>query len=59
MQATAAHPVQCGLELTDYDECLHRHKLKRRIAAKLLAAHERSEAAKGGGGGGGAHGHGH
>jgi len=41
--------MQCALELTDYDECLHRHKLKRRIAAKLLAAHERSEAAKGGG----------
>jgi hypothetical protein len=45
-QSTASHPVQCSLELMDYDECLHRHQLKRRIAAKLLAAHERSEAIK-------------
>jgi hypothetical protein len=30
----------CLLEQADYKECLHRDKLKRRIAAKIVAADE-------------------
>ena len=33
------------LEQADYKECLHRDKLKRRIAAKLVQAHEKAHPA--------------
>jgi len=32
----ASSPVVCLLEQADYQECLHREKLKRRIAAKAI-----------------------
>ena len=35
-QATASAPVMCLLQQADYQECLHREKLKRRIASKAL-----------------------
>lgn len=35
-QLHAAHPALCLLENADYKECLHRDKLKRRIASKAV-----------------------
>ena len=35
-QMQASSPVVCLLEQADYQECLHREKLKRRIAAKAI-----------------------
>jgi hypothetical protein len=43
----------CLLEQADYQECLHREKLKRRIAAKAIEATARKEAPAE------PHGHGH
>ena len=42
----------CLLEQADYQECLHREKLKRRIAAKAIEVNARKEAPA-------EHGHGH
>jgi len=39
-QANASAPVMCLLEQADYQECLHREKLKRRIAAKCVEVKE-------------------
>jgi hypothetical protein len=35
---SASNPTLCLLEQADYMECLHRDKLKRRIANKLVEA---------------------
>ena len=52
-QLHASAPVMCLLEQADYQECLHREKLKRRIAAKAIEATARKEAPAE------PHGHGH
>ncbi len=51
-QLHASAPVLCLLEQADYQECLHREKLKRRIAVKALEVNASKEAPA-------EHGHGH
>ncbi len=54
-QIHASNPVLCTLELADYKECLHRDKLKRRIAAKLVEHQEQAHPAPAHGHAAGAH----
>jgi hypothetical protein len=56
-QLHTPNPALCVLEQADFLECLHRDKLKRRIATKLMEAKRVHAEAHGGGGGG--HGDGH
>jgi hypothetical protein len=53
VQLHASTPVVCLLEQADYQECLHREKLKRRIASKAMEVNARKEPVVE------AHGHGH
>jgi hypothetical protein len=42
-QLQAPNPALCLLEQADYMECLHRNKLKRRIADKLVEAKRKED----------------
>jgi hypothetical protein len=42
-QLQAPNPALCLLEQADYMECLHRNKLKRRIADKLVEAKRKQD----------------
>lgn len=58
LQLNTPNPMLCALEQVDYQECLHRDKLKRRIAAKALEVTRQGSAGAAGaaaGGGGGHH----
>jgi hypothetical protein len=56
LQLNTTNPTLCLLEKADYMECLHRNKLKRRIASKLVEAKHQIDVKSGHGD---AHTHGH
>jgi hypothetical protein len=55
LQLHASHPILCVLEHADYKECLHRDKLKRRIASKVVEHNAAKELQPAAGHGHGAH----
>lgn len=48
MQLQTTNPNLCLLEQADYKECIHRGRLKRRIAAKALEIAKQGQAQKDG-----------
>jgi len=53
----ASNPTLCLLEQADYMECLHRDKLKRRLASKLVEAMRQQDEALHPKAGSASHGH--